>query len=77
MIIRTATTRAYYPLSSERTTLIRGSGRIRYVRGFVIVNPKDLITAVCFRESFHRDLPCSSWSCRLLSRYAKELVRIG
>jgi hypothetical protein len=43
MIIQTATTRAYYPISSERATLIRGNGRVRYVRGFVLLNPKALL----------------------------------
>jgi hypothetical protein len=40
MIIQTPTARAYYPMSNEQTGLIRGSGRIRYVRGFIVVSPK-------------------------------------
>jgi hypothetical protein len=40
MIIQTSTTRAYYPIPRERTTLIRGTGRVRYVRGFIVLNPK-------------------------------------
>lgn len=40
MIIQTATTRAYYPIASDRVTLIRGNGRVRYVRGFVVLSPK-------------------------------------
>jgi hypothetical protein len=40
MIIQTPTARAYYPMSSEQTGLIRGIGRVRYVRGFIVVSPK-------------------------------------
>jgi hypothetical protein len=42
MVIRKTTTLVYYPASSERTDLIRGSGRSRYVRGFLLVNQKSL-----------------------------------
>jgi hypothetical protein len=40
MVICKSTTHAYYPMSSKGPDLIRGSGRIRYVRGFIVVNPK-------------------------------------
>jgi hypothetical protein len=42
MMIRTKTESVYYPVSKQRADLIRGSGRIRYVRGLVVVNPKIL-----------------------------------
>ncbi len=40
MVICKSTTHAYYPMSSKGPDLIRGSGRIRYVRGFIVVNLK-------------------------------------
>ena len=40
MIICKNTTHAYYPMSSRLPDLIRGSGRMRYVRGFLLTNPK-------------------------------------
>jgi hypothetical protein len=40
MVICKSTTHAYYPMSSRLPDLIRGSGRIRYVRGFLLTNPK-------------------------------------
>jgi hypothetical protein len=40
MIICKSTTHAYYPMSGKGPSLIRGSGRIRYTRGFIVVNPK-------------------------------------
>jgi hypothetical protein len=40
MIIQTLTAKTYYPMPSEPTDLIRGSGRVRYVRGFIVVSPK-------------------------------------
>ena len=36
MMIRTKTESVYYPVSKQRADLIRGSGRIRYVRGLVV-----------------------------------------
>ena len=42
MIIRTKTKSVYYPVSKQRADLIRGSGRIRYVRALVLLNPKSL-----------------------------------
>jgi hypothetical protein len=41
MVIRKSTTHAYYPVSGKGPDLIRGSGRIRYVHGFIVVNPKE------------------------------------
>jgi hypothetical protein len=41
MVICKSTTHAYYPMSGKGPDLIRGSGRIRYVRGFIVVNPKE------------------------------------
>jgi hypothetical protein len=41
MIICKSTTHAYYPMSGKGPDLIRGSGRIRYTRGFIVVNPKE------------------------------------
>lgn len=40
MVICKSTTHAYYPMLSRLPDLIRGSGRIRYVRGFLLTNPK-------------------------------------
>jgi hypothetical protein len=40
MVIRQSTTHAYYPLPDQGPGLMGGSGRIRYVRGFLVVNPK-------------------------------------
>jgi hypothetical protein len=41
MVIYGSTTHAYYPISGKGSDLIRGTGRIRYVRGFIVVNPKE------------------------------------
>ena len=40
MIICQSTTHVYYPMFGKGPDLIRGSGRIRYARGFIVVNPK-------------------------------------
>jgi hypothetical protein len=40
MMIRKATTSVCYPLLGQRTNGIRGSWRIRYVRGSPLVNRK-------------------------------------
>jgi hypothetical protein len=40
MVIRKSTTHVYYPMPDKRPVLMGGSGRIRYVRGFLVVNPK-------------------------------------
>ncbi len=40
MILCKNTTHAYYPMPSRLPDLIRGSGRMRYVRGFLLANPK-------------------------------------
>jgi len=49
MVICKSTTHAYYPMSSRLPDLIRGSGRIRYVRGFLLTNPKGSGAIVCAR----------------------------
>jgi hypothetical protein len=41
MIIYKGTTHAYYPMFGKRPDLILGSGRIRYARGFIVVNTKE------------------------------------
>ena len=41
MVICRGTTQAYYPMSGKGPDLIRGSRRIRFVRGFVLVNRKE------------------------------------
>jgi hypothetical protein len=41
MIICQSTTHVYYPMFGRGPDLIRGSGRIRYARGFIVVNPKE------------------------------------
>jgi hypothetical protein len=40
MIIRENAAYAYYPVQSRMQGLIRGTGRIRYVRGFLLVKPR-------------------------------------
>jgi hypothetical protein len=50
MIIRKSTTHTYYPMSGKGPDLIRGSGRIRYVRGFIVVNPKESGAAIGWRS---------------------------
>jgi hypothetical protein len=50
MIIRTKTESVYYPVSKQRADLISGSGRIRFVRGLVLVNPKKCETATDWLE---------------------------
>jgi hypothetical protein len=40
MVIRKSTTHAYYPMPNKGATLVCSSERIRYVRGFLVVNPK-------------------------------------
>jgi hypothetical protein len=40
MIVCKTTNHAYYPMSDRGPALIRGSRRIRYFRGFVLVSPK-------------------------------------
>jgi hypothetical protein len=41
MIVCENMTHAYYPITSRLPGLIRGSRRIRYVRGFLLTNPKE------------------------------------
>ena len=41
MVICKSTTHAYYPMSGKGPDLIRGTGRIRYFRGFIVVSPKE------------------------------------
>jgi hypothetical protein len=50
MVICKSTTHAYYPMLSRLPDLIRGSGRIRYVRGFLLTNPKASGTVVDSRS---------------------------
>ena len=42
MMIRTTAKSIYYPVSGRRAEAIRGSARIRYVRGSLVVNAKCL-----------------------------------
>ena len=42
MMIRTTAKSVYYPVSGRRAEAIRGSARIRYVRGSLLVNAKCL-----------------------------------
>jgi len=43
MIIRMTTRTVYYPVSKRQATdLIRGSGRVRYVRGSLLLSSKIL-----------------------------------
>ena len=42
MMIRTTGKSVYYPVSDQRAEVIRGSRRIRYVRGSLLVNAKCL-----------------------------------
>ena len=41
MVICKRTANAYYPMSSKRLDLIRGGGRIRYFRGFLLISSKN------------------------------------
>jgi len=41
MIICKSTTHAYYPMFAKGPDLGRGNRRIRYARGFIVVNPKE------------------------------------
>jgi hypothetical protein len=45
MMIRTTAKSVYYPISGQRTEVIRGSARVRYVRGSLLVNAKYFLTA--------------------------------
>jgi len=45
MIICKDTAHAYYPVSTKVPDLIRGTGRIRYVRGLLLVKPKALFSS--------------------------------
>jgi hypothetical protein len=43
MILRTSNKTVYYPVSRTRETeLVRGSGRVRYFRGSMLVCPKTI-----------------------------------
>jgi hypothetical protein len=40
MVISKSATDTYFPVSSRLPDLIRGSGRVRYVRCFLLINSK-------------------------------------
>ena len=40
MVIRKSTTHAYYPLPDKGPNLAGSNGRLRYMRGFLVVSPK-------------------------------------
>ena len=40
MVIRKSTTHAYYPLPNKGADLLCGSEKIRFVRDFLVMNPK-------------------------------------
>jgi hypothetical protein len=42
MMIRMTAKSVYYPVSGRRAEVIRGSARVRYVRGSLLVNAKCL-----------------------------------
>jgi hypothetical protein len=42
MMIRTTTKSVYYPVSGQSVVMIRGSARVRYIRGSLLVNTKYL-----------------------------------
>ena len=44
MMIRTTAKSVYYPISGQRIEVIRGSVRVRYVRGSLLVNAKYFLT---------------------------------
>jgi hypothetical protein len=54
MVICKSTAHAYYPMSIRLPDLIRGSGRIRFVRGFLLTNPKGSGTIVRLRSGTER-----------------------
>jgi hypothetical protein len=43
MIVCENTAHAYYPVQSRLQGMIRGTGRIRYVRGFLLVKPRRIV----------------------------------
>lgn len=40
MVIRKSTTHVYYPMPDKGSDLIGGSGRVRYVHGFLVLSPR-------------------------------------
>jgi hypothetical protein len=44
MMIRTTAESVYYPISGQRAEVIRGSARVRYFRGSLLVNAKYFLT---------------------------------
>jgi hypothetical protein len=50
MIICKSTTHVYYHMLGKGPDLIRGSGRIRYARGFFVVNPKESGAVIGWRS---------------------------
>ena len=42
MMICTTAKSVYYPVSGQRAEVIRGSARVRYIRGSLLVNAKCL-----------------------------------
>jgi hypothetical protein len=42
MMIRTTAKSVYYPMSGQSVATIRGSARVRYIRGSLLVNVKCL-----------------------------------
>jgi hypothetical protein len=54
MAICKSTAHAYYPISIRLPDLIRGSGRIRFVRGFLLTIPKGSGTIVGSRSGTER-----------------------
>jgi len=65
MVICKSTTHAYYPMANRLPDLIRGSGRVRYVRGFLRTNPKGSGAIVGRRNERTRDecpgIELTSW----------------
>jgi hypothetical protein len=47
MIVCESTAHAYYPVQSRLQGMIRGTGRIRYVRGFLLVKPRCIVERDC------------------------------
>lgn len=57
MVICKSTAHAYYPVSIRLPDLIRGNGRIRFIRGFLLTNPRGSGIIVGSRSRTERAKP--------------------
>jgi hypothetical protein len=54
MIVCESTAHVYYPVQSRLQGVIRGTGRIRYVRGFLLVKPRGVVERNCTSSDMAR-----------------------